>query len=266
MKVSHWLTAGVLTVATATPGLSLAQDAGDDWDLVQDPARNLTMAALAYDSGPAVAVRCADGKFEVILTGLPESDEQTVTLELGFGDEDLRETTWWRSEVPGLLASTRPGLTARRFRQGGDLNIVVPAKEGPARRRFVMDIVPSASAINTVLTECDQPVVDARVPGDPWALPDYPVAPSWQRRPSPTFPQRAVNNSSWGLVFLSCIAMPDGAVRQCQVDSEGPPNLGFGEAALASVRTARSSPYAPANSSEAEHGRLLQFTIAFRLQ
>lgn len=264
MKMSHWLVASAM--ALAVPGVSWAQDASDDWDLVQDPARNLTMAVLAYDSGPAVAVRCVAGRFEVILTGLPESDEQTVTLELGFGDEELRDTTWWGSEVPGLLASTRPGLTARRFRQGGDLNIVVPAKEGEARRRFVMDIVPSVSAINAVLTECDQPIEDTRIPGDQWVLPDYPVAPSWQRRPTPTFPDRAVNNSSWGLVFLSCIAMPDGAVRQCQVDSEGPPNLGFGEAALASVRTARSSPYTPANSLEAEHGRLLEFTMSFRLQ
>lgn len=266
MTFSQQLAAGLLALALSMPGVSLAQDVGDDWDLVQDPERNLTMAVLAFDSGPAVAVRCVAGRFEVILTGLPESDEQTVTLELGFGDEELRDTTWWGSEVSGLLASTRPGLTARRFRQGGDLNIVVPAKEGEARRRFVMDIVPSVSAINAVLTECDQPIEDTRIPGDQWVLPDYPVAPSWQRRPTPTFPDRAVNNSSWGLVFLSCIAMPDGAVRQCQVDSEGPPNLGFGEAALASVRTARSSPYTPANSLEAEHGRLLEFTMSFRLQ
>ncbi|MDP3400590.1 MAG: energy transducer TonB [Brevundimonas sp.] len=266
MTVFRGLAAAALAIAMATPGLSRAQDAGDDWDLVQDPGRSLTMALLAYDSGPAVAVRCADGRLEVLVSGLPESSEQTVTLELGFGDEELRTTTWWRSEIPGIYASTRPGQIARRFRQGGALNIVVPGEEGEARRRFVMDLVPSASAINTVLTDCGQPIVDTRVPSDPWVIDYDQERLSWQRRPTPDFPALAVNRSSWGLVFLSCIIMPDGTVRQCQVDSEEPPNLGFGEEALASARTARGAPYTPTNAEQAEHGRLIHFTIAFRLQ
>ncbi len=266
MKVSHWLTAGVLTVAMATPGLSLAQDAGDDWDLVQDPSQNLTMAVLAFDGGQAVAVRCLAPTFEVILTGLPPRTGSTVALEIGFDDEDLRDIHWWTSEVPGLYVAVHPGLLARRLREGGDLNVVVAAEGEEARRRYVMSLVPSGAAIDATLAACGLPRDETRASGDSWVRPDSRDTLTWDSRPTPTFPDRAIGRSNWGHVFLSCVALPTGRVEQCQIDSERPENLGFGEAALASARRARVVPYTPTTDEEAAQGQILRFSVAFRLR
>lgn len=267
MKVSDWLAAGILTIAVATPGLSLAQDAGDDWDLVQDPARNLTMAVLAFDDGPAVVVRCLGGAFEVLLSGLTRFDGQTTLLDMGFDDEPLRMTHWWPTESEGLFKAAHAQYLARRLRAGGALTIAKRVEEDEAGVRYVIPLVPSPAAVDAVLSACNLPKDDPRVSGDAWAATLPLGQTSWQRRPTPNYPEVALQAGIMaGRVHISCVAMPSGEIRDCQADSQSPANVGFDRAALRSLRDARLNPYEPSNAREAEEGRLIVNSIAFRLQ
>ncbi|QQQ19016.1 energy transducer TonB [Brevundimonas vitis] len=69
------------------------------------------------------------------------------------------------------------------------------------------------------------------------------LAPAWSRSPRPEFPLDAVERGiSSGLVGASCSALANGRVVQCEVLYEEHPGLGFGDAALASLRQAVLSP------------------------
>jgi len=267
MKISHQLAAGLLALALSMPGVSLAQDAGDDWDLVQDPARNLTMAVLAFDAGPAVAVRCLGGSFEVLLSGLTRFDGQTTLLDMGFDDEPLRMTHWWPTEPAGLFKAAHSPYLARRLRGGGALTIAKRVEEGEAGVRYVIPLVPSPGAVDAVLSACDLPKDDPRISGDAWASAISGEQMSWLRRPTPTYPDAAFQaRVNAGRVYISCVAMPSGEIRDCRADSQSPPNVGFDREALRSLRDARLNPYEPSNAREAEEGRLIINSIAFRLQ
>ncbi|WP_370238397.1 TonB family protein [Brevundimonas sp.] len=265
MKMSHWLAATAM--ALAMPGVPLAQDVGDDWDLVRDPERNLTMAVLAFDSGPAVLVRCLSGEFEVLLSGLTRMDDQTAMLDMGFDDEPLRITHWWPTESAGLFKAAHAQYLARRLRAGGALTIAKRVAEDEAGVRYVIPLVPSAAAVDAVLSACDLPADDPRVTGDAWAATLPSEQTSWQRRPTPSYPEVAVQAGIMaGRVYVSCVAMPSGEIRDCQADSQSPANVGFDRAALRSLRDARLDPYEPSNAREAEEGRLIVSAIAFRLR
>jgi hypothetical protein len=269
MKVSHQLASGLsaLAIATAAPGLSLAQDAGDDWDLVQDPERNLTMAVLAYDSGPAVAVRCLGGAFEVIVSGLARFDDQTTSLKVGFGDEELRSTHWWPTETPGLFTAAHSAQLARRLRDGDPLTITKPVEEGETGVRYVIPLVPSPAAIDTTLAACDVPKHDPRVGEDAWDSTLASDQITWDRIPSPNYPDLAFSRGEYqARVYFSCVAMPSGELRQCQVDSQNPANMGFDRAMLGSMRDARMKPYEPSDSTQGEEGRLMQGSMIFRIE
>lgn len=267
MKISHKLAAGLLALALSMPGVSLAQDAGDDWDLVEDPARNLTMAVLAFDAGPAVAVRCLGGAFEVLLSGLTRIDGQTTSLDMGFDDEPLRITHWWPTESAGLFKAAHSPYLARRLRAGGALTIANRVEEGEAGVRYVIPLVPSPGAVDAVLSACDLPKDDPRISGDAWAATLPSDQTSWQRRPTPNYPEVAVQTGIMaGRVYVSCVAMPSGEIRDCQADSQSPADVGFDRAALRSLREARLNPYEPSSSREVEEGRLIVSAIAFRLQ
>lgn len=262
MKMSHWLAASAM--ALAMPGVSLAQDASDDWDLVEDPSQNLTMAVLAFDGGPAVAVRCLGGAFEVIVSGLTRFDDQTTSLKLGFGDEELRSTSWWPTETPGLFTAAYAAHLARRLRDGDALTITKPVEEGETGARYVIPLVRSPVAVDRALAACNVPQHDPRIGEDTWVSALTADQVSWERRPTPNFPDQAFQQGEHqGQVNLSCVIMPSGDVRQCQVDSQSPARMGFDREALDSVRMARTTPYEPANDREAEHGRLILFSIRF---
>jgi len=269
MKVSHRLAAGLLAlaIATAAPGLSLAQDAEDDWDLVQAPERNLTMAVLAFDGGPAVVVRCLGGAFEVLLSGLTRIDGQTTLLDMGFDDEPLRMTHWWPTESAGLFKAAHAQYLARRLRAGGALTITERVEEDEAGVRYVIPLVPSPAAVDAVFSACNLPKDDPRISGDAWASAISGEQMSWLERPTPTYPEVALQAGIMaGRVYISCVAMPSGEIRNCQADSQSPANVGFDRAALRSLREARLNPYEPSDAREAEEGRLIVNSIAFRLQ
>lgn len=67
--------------------------------------------------------------------------------------------------------------------------------------------------------------------------------PTWTRMPSPEFPERAASRGvSTGTVTLECGASANGSLTGCSIVSEDPSGVGFGQAALRSVSSARLSP------------------------
>lgn len=70
------------------------------------------------------------------------------------------------------------------------------------------------------------------------------VAPTrWARQPAPLYPALAASRGvDRGDVTLRCEALASGELGACEIMSESPPGVGFGEAALASMREARVQP------------------------
>ncbi len=64
--------------------------------------------------------------------------------------------------------------------------------------------------------------------------------PAWAVRPTPEYPARAAAAGiAEGEVELECEALAEGRVGACRVIRETPPDVGFAEAAEASMRAAR---------------------------
>jgi len=69
------------------------------------------------------------------------------------------------------------------------------------------------------------------------------VLPKWTRQPAPLYPDLALSRGiDRGDVTLRCEALASGELGACEILRESPPNAGFGEAALASIREARVQP------------------------
>lgn len=73
------------------------------------------------------------------------------------------------------------------------------------------------------------------------------VSPSWVRKPTGeemanVYPDRAQRLGQPGSATLSCLVAASGAVRDCRVVAETPPDNGFGPAALKLTRFFRMSP------------------------
>ena len=80
-------------------------------------------------------------------------------------------------------------------------------------------------------------------PTGPDAAPKGVVRPTWVRQPAPFFPALAASRGiEQGDVTLRCEALASGELGACEILHESPPNAGFGEAALASIREARVQP------------------------
>ena len=68
------------------------------------------------------------------------------------------------------------------------------------------------------------------------------TGPTWMRTPLVTFPPEARGRLVEGRVFLNCLVLSDGSVRDCRIEREEPPGLGFGREALAASATFRLRP------------------------
>lgn len=236
------LTATVIALLLAGP--AAAQDAGEDWDLVQ--RHDAISASIAFDSGLAVAVRCDDGSLETYIAGLalPRERDDHRTVTYAFGDRPMRDSTWQISEDGHALFADLPAPLARRLRAGGDLQLRIEAHGDAPARRYVVSLPPSPAAINRVLETCDRPVVDPRdamrgdeVSRDP-GIPTQP-GPSWDRLPNAVYPDIALRNGLSGMAVLSCLTTVEGRLNACQVEVERPAGADFGRAAIRAARNAR---------------------------
>lgn len=228
----------VLICAVALP--ALAQDATQDWDLHRNTRTDAVMAFSVFDNGLGIAVRCVDGAYEALLSGLPEAGEhETRILGLAFGDDEVSMQRWSVATNDTVAVGERPAAFARKLREGGRLQILVPGGGGGGRNlRYDLTLPVSSASIDETLNACRRPLVDVRdVELD--ALPDdgLPRSLEWVRPPRPDFP----SSSGYGRGFavVSCLANPDGTLRDCVVDSEHPHDAGFGAETLRAVRRGR---------------------------
>lgn len=235
--------------ALAVAGAALAQDTGDDWDLAEQ--RGAASASIAYDSGLAVVVRCDDQHLETYIVGLPVPDarETQRTISYAFGDRPMRESTWQASADGAALFADLPAALARRFRAGGDLQLLVPARGRSPARRYVITLPPSPAAVDRVLAACGRPAIDPRDPlRDSEASADIASRlgepARWATQPRPRYPDDALVAGLSGMAVLSCLFNADGRLRECQVEVERPAKAGFGREALRAAERARLAPSA----------------------
>ena len=228
----------LLACAVALP--ALAQDAAQDWDMLRDPRKKLTIAYTLFNSGLGVATRCADGSYEALITGLPPAGEgETRELRLAFGDDELHAQRWNVAVDDTTAVSNLPAPFARKLREGGRLRILVPGGAGDGRNLMHDLALPASStSIDETLTVCERPLTDPR-DAELAGLPEdgLPANLTWRRRPRPGFP--APIRYGRGFATVLCLTSPDGSLRDCSVEAEHPRDGGFGDAALRATRRAR---------------------------
>jgi hypothetical protein len=123
--------AALCAILCAGPTAALAQD-GDDWEFQEDPARNLSVAAVRYDGGSSVIVLCREGVLTTVLTGLPTANRIELLAERADGRGDSQ--VWLDAGQPGTLRSSAPERDARFLRGGGAYRVRTVEGQTPAFR------------------------------------------------------------------------------------------------------------------------------------
>lgn len=228
----------LLTCTIALP--ALAQDTARDWDMHRNTRTEAVMAFTVFDNGLGIAVRCIDGAYEALLSGLPAAGEhETRTLGVAFGDDEMAMQRWSVARDDTVAVGERPAPFARKLREGGRLQILVPGGGGGGRNlRYDLTLPASSTSIDETLNACERPLVDHRdLELD--ALPDdgLPRSLLWVRAPQAEYPSGA--RYGRGFAVVSCLVNPDGTLRDCAVESEHPHDGGFGASTLRAVRKAR---------------------------
>jgi hypothetical protein len=170
----------------------------------------------------------------------------------------MRPTNWNVTTDRTVAIADYPSAFARSLRKGGPLKIMIPrgADDG---RNLVHNLMlpPSSAAIGETMAACNRPLEDPRDA----LLPDIeagglPAGISWARQPRPRYPN---TNYATGYAVLTCVAGADGALSQCEVESEQPAKSRFGEAALRATSNARIA------SATEPTGQITPRMIAFRV-
>ncbi|MFA4898152.1 MAG: hypothetical protein WC563_01380 [Brevundimonas sp.] len=239
------------------------------------PERKAVLATIDFTSGLAIAARCVDGAYDVLISGLPEAPRRDMSRELGIqaGDQEEPYTSVWTVGTQRNTAFSRiPAVVARDLAKGGKLQVIVPSTSGGPRTRYVMDLDPSSTAIEQTLTACGRPMIDPRearakeIDGNGQdGLPD---TVQWQTMPRPVFPA-SVNGRSplEGYVVLSCVLTDAGQMTECQTESEQPAGYNLWRSVERSLPRARlklSEQAAAAGLSLA--GRMVRFSVTFKME
>jgi len=250
---------GGLLLAIALP--AFAQDTAQaDWEVLRDPRHKSVVAFIPVTSGLTLAVRCVDGSLDTLIAGLPPvpTGQATRPLHIAFGDKPLHETNWNVTTDRTVAIADYPAEFARNLRKGGRMQVMIPGGAGDGRNlRHQLELSPSSAAIAETLTSCGQPLEDPRDA----LLPDIddrglPAGMNWARAPRPRYPN---TNYAVGYAVVTCVAGADGALNQCQVESEQPAKSRFGEAAL------RAMPNARVSSTTEPTGQITPRLIGFRV-
>lgn len=249
----------VAFLAAMLAGPAVAQEAGEDWDLIKDPQDQLTLATLNFGANQ-IALRCRSGVLDFLLTGVPPTDEPSrlVTVNAGsIRNEGQRWTAW-----PGrpIVSPAEPERLARALRAGGELDILLqPIEAGERPRRYRLPVPASAKSVNQVLSACSFPLADD------WDLrpragPELPV---WTRQPAPDYPERAMQQGiESGDARLGCVVGAEGVPSECRIISETPADAGFGRSALRAMERSRLG--LPEDETTVI-GKVVIFTVRFRV-
>jgi len=245
----------------------------ETWVLTRVKEGDTVMATAPFSNGLTLIARCAYHRLDLIVAGLPEplnAADTSRQLTLVFGDDTTeRATAWYVASDRTAAFSRLPSSTTRRLLRGGDLQIVVPAPPGGARRtRYVMSLGHSVTELGEVLTQCGKPLVD---PDDDLLQGDggnaLPGGLIWIRPPTVEYPRATVHGTpSWGTATLRCNVSADGRPEDCDIESEFPAGFGFGQAARRGAGTARLGLDDEARASGRTFGDgRIAFTINFRM-
>lgn len=192
------------------------------------------------------------------------------TIDYAFGEAVLRRSSWQVSANGQSLFADVPAAMARRFREGGALQLRLAAEGGNPARRYVVGLPPSPSAINHVLGACGRAPVDPRdllrasEASDETAETQTAslTAPSWRRQPRPRYPDAAVRAGvDAGMAVLSCVTDEGGTLDDCRVEVERPAGVGFGVYAIRAAGEARLTEETAARFADAP---LVTFTVRYR--
>lgn len=244
-------------IGMALSGPALAQDAGDDWDLREDPARKLTLATLEFEGAPTLAVRCLDGDLAVMATRLPAPLPAANAMEMTAGDRSPGLS--WRPIGDGRTAwHAAPDIAARDLRRGGAVVLRALGDDGRLRR-FEFSAPARSTNVGRVLQACGRAVSDPR--DDLRRLDPRDI--TWVQRGQPQFPQAAsAQGIKTGEAVMSCRVNGMGGLDDCRLESETPTSVGFGAAALQSREGAR---LALADGSSPD-GALIILTTRFQVE
>ena len=243
----------ILVMAAATLALpchAAAQEAASrDWDLVR--SANALAAATGYDNGLTLVVRCMGGKsLTAMVAGLPAATGHTRQIATWFqgGERDpghgvrpsARDPQGWGVGANATMAFSRyPAGLARRLREGGTMNILVPGGTQDGRNlRYVLELPESPTAIEAVLNECGRELIDPR-DAEIDALGDngLPHEIEWVRQPRIQYPSG--RTFVRGFVTVSCMTTAQGRTEDCVIESEQPEGGGFADAVLSAARGGR---------------------------
>jgi hypothetical protein len=242
---------GQMILASAIAALALpaaAQEtAVQDWEVVRDGAA--VAAATQYDNGLTIMVRCVGGRsLSAMVAGLPAATGYTRQVATWFegGKRDAepganaRTPRGWSVGANAAVAFDRyPAGLARRLREGGVMNLLVPGgAENGRNLRYVLELPESPAAIETVLNACERELEDPR-DADVEGLGQngLPHRIAWARQPRIEYPTGRTYMR--GFVTVSCLTAPDGRLEDCILESEQPEDGGFGPAVLRAVGSAR---------------------------
>ena len=255
MRPTHALAAAAVVCALgASP--ALAQQATEDWDLTTNAEQQLTLATLDFGAN-VLALRCRAGELDMLLTGVPVSTGATRKVQVSAGAIAAADQIWIAQPGQPVLGADEPARLARQLRAGGDLDVRLDP-ENPTDRshRYRLTAPASVAAVDAVLTACGQPLDEPR----DLLVRDSETA-TWAAMGIPAYPTGlAAENAGRGRVRLSCVIAPDWGLTDCRVESESPPNAGFGASALRSARESRVAP--PASGTDIR-GQLVLFAVRF---
>jgi len=150
------LIAALCAIMTAGPNAALAQDE-DDWEFEEDPARNLSVAAVRYDGGVSVIVLCRDNVLTTVLTGLPTADRIELQATRADGRSDTQ--VWLAAGQPGVLRSSAPEKDARFLRGGGTYRVRTVEGQTPVFRT-AFDLPAQFANLDRVIVACGLTVAE----------------------------------------------------------------------------------------------------------
>lgn len=253
--------AGVLALAAP----AFAQEAENDWDIVVDESRQMTLAVAAYSSGQTIAVRCRHVELEVLISGLPPFEGLNRRVEAAFSDGRVEGANWFTGGDGSLVFSPVPRIDARRLRQGGALQLsvaVAPEPESPLRR-YAFDLPARSANLDQVLDACGAAQPDPREAMVRWTPPES-ATNFWRRMPTPEFPEAAAAAGlDSGAVAFSCVVAEAGRLTDCRVERESAHRrYGFGQSALRALRDAS---VILAEEGGPEPGQLIVMVFRFQI-